>query len=59
MPISDLLQAMANESVERIQDAWKAGTQARRQHYLTTDFLSDNLFNDPGVSLQASADEAA
>jgi hypothetical protein len=49
MAISDALQAMANESVERIQDPWKAGTQARRQHFLTTDFLSDNIFRDPAL----------
>jgi peptidoglycan hydrolase-like protein with peptidoglycan-binding domain len=59
MPVSDTLQAMANESVERIQDVWKAGTQARRQHFLTTDFLSDDAFSDPPLSLQASADAAA
>lgn len=46
MPIGDALQAMANESVERIQDAWKAGTQVRRQHFLATDFLSDDAFID-------------
>jgi hypothetical protein len=46
MAISDALQAMANESVERVQDTWKAGTQARRQHFLMTDLLSDNIFRD-------------
>jgi len=59
MAIPDALQAMANESVQRIQDPWKAGTQARRQHFVTTDFLSDDVFSDPAVSLQASADAAA
>jgi hypothetical protein len=47
MAIGDALQAMANESVQRIQDPWKAATQIRRQHYLTTDFLSDNAFSNP------------
>jgi hypothetical protein len=59
MAIGDALEAMANESVERIQDPWKAATQVRRQHFLTTDFLSDDAFQDSGLSLQASADEAA
>jgi len=59
MAIPDALQAMANESVERIQDPWKAGTQARRQHFLTTDFLSDAAFSDSALTLQASADAAA
>jgi hypothetical protein len=59
MTIPAALQAMANESVQRIQDAWKTGTQARRQHFLTTDFLSDEAFSDPALSLQASADVAA
>jgi hypothetical protein len=44
MAIPDILQAMADESVVRIQDPWKAATQSRRQHFLTTDFLSDGLF---------------
>ncbi len=47
MAIGDALQAMANESVQRIQDPWKTATQIRRQHYLTVDFLSDNEFSDP------------
>jgi peptidoglycan hydrolase-like protein with peptidoglycan-binding domain len=44
MAIPDILQGMADESVVRIQDPWKAATQSRRQHFLTTDFLSDGLF---------------
>jgi hypothetical protein len=44
MAVSDLLQAMADESVARIQDPFKAGTQARRQHFITTSFLSDDPF---------------
>jgi hypothetical protein len=59
MAIPDALHAMANESVERIQDPWKAGTQARRRHFLTTNFLSDDAFNDSALTLQASADTAA
>ncbi len=41
---SDLLRGMAAESVQRVSDSWKAGTQARREHFLTTSFLSDDLF---------------
>jgi len=44
MPQDELLRAIADESVERIQDAFKAGTQARRNHFLTTPFLSDGPF---------------
>jgi hypothetical protein len=50
MAIPDVLQAMADESVERIQDPWKAATQVRRQHFLTTSFLSDGLFVDSSGS---------
>ena len=46
MSVSDLLRGMANESVERVSDSWKAGTLARREHFLTTAFLSDDLFVD-------------
>ena len=46
MTVSDLLQAVADESVARIQDSAKAGTQARRQHFLATDFLSDGPFGN-------------
>lgn len=45
MPVDDILQGMADESVDRIADKFKAGTQARRQHFLTTDFLSDGPFS--------------
>jgi hypothetical protein len=44
MTVGDLLQAVADESVARIQDPFKAGTQARRQHFITTTFLSDGPF---------------
>jgi len=44
MAVSDLLQAVADESVARMQDPWKAAVQARRQHFLTTTFLSDDPF---------------
>ena len=49
MAVSDLLQAVAHESVARIQDPWKAATQARRQQFITTTFLSDGSFvnSDP------------
>jgi len=51
MSIGDLLRGMANESVERVADAWKAGTLARREHFLITAFLSDDLFTDgPGTA---------
>lgn len=48
MAVSDLLQAVADESVARIQDPWKSATQARRQHFLTTTFLSDGPFVSAG-----------
>jgi len=46
MAVSDLLRGMAAESVQRVSDSWKAGTQSRREHFLTTAFLSDDLFKD-------------
>jgi hypothetical protein len=46
MAIPDALQAMAEESVARIQPRWKAATQTRRQLFLTTGFLSDGSFSD-------------
>lgn len=49
MPVSELLQGIADESVDRIQDPWKLATQARRQHFLATRFLSD----DPFVNVNA------
>ena len=51
MSLSDLLQQMANESVERMQDPWKAATHMRRDLFLTTSFLSDNPFEDGGISV--------
>jgi peptidoglycan hydrolase-like protein with peptidoglycan-binding domain len=56
--VSDLLQAMADESVWRIQDPWKPATRARRRHFLTTDFLSDNTFNDAAPGSPPPAAEA-
>ncbi len=44
MPFRELLEAIADESVDRIQGPWKLATQARRQHFLTTRFLSDDPF---------------
>jgi len=41
MSETTLLQAIATESVNRIQTAFKAGTDARRQSFLATNFLSD------------------
>lgn len=50
MAIPDVLQAMADESVARIQDPWKAATQVRRQHFISTNFLSDAPFVDSSGS---------
>jgi hypothetical protein len=50
MAIPDALQAMADESVARIQDPWKAATQVRRQHFISTNFLSDSPFADASGS---------
>jgi peptidoglycan hydrolase-like protein with peptidoglycan-binding domain len=55
MAIPDALQAMANESVQRMQDPWKAGTQVRRQHFLTTNYLSDDAFSHPALERQPPA----
>ncbi len=46
MALGDLLQGMADESVARMQDPFKAGTQVRRQHFITTTFLSDGPFTN-------------
>jgi hypothetical protein len=54
MAIPDALKAMADESAHRIQDPWKAATQARRQHFLTTTFLSDAAFSNTGSTLVAA-----
>ncbi len=56
VPVEELLQAVAEESVARMPDPFKSGTQARRQHFLTTEFLSDAVFgntvtNPPGESV--------
>jgi len=53
MTEAELLQAMANESVERVQDPWKTATEARRRQFLTTDFLSDSIFDDLFYDLAA------
>ncbi|WP_232470159.1 MULTISPECIES: hypothetical protein [Methylococcus] len=37
----DLLEAIADESVERMPDRFKQGVQARRDGFLQTDRLSD------------------
>lgn len=55
VPVEELLQAVAEESVARMPDQFKAGTQARRQHFLATEFLSDAGFeNTVAKSLSAS-----
>lgn len=55
VPVEELLQAVAEESVARVADPFKAGTQARRQHFLTTEFLSDAGFETaPVKSVSAS-----
>jgi hypothetical protein len=53
MTESDALQAIADETVARIQDPFKAGTQARRQHFLSTAFLSDGMFVNDEVGAVA------
>ena len=45
---SDLLSGIAAESVRRIDARFKAGTEARRQSFLATTFLSDTPFAEPG-----------
>jgi hypothetical protein len=50
VPVEELLQAVAEESVARLADPFKAGTQARRQHFLTTEFLSDAEFENTVAS---------
>lgn len=54
LPVNELLEAMARESVERVEDPWKAATQARRQHFVTTDFLSDAKFEDAQIAIRAA-----
>jgi hypothetical protein len=54
LPVKETLEAMARESVDRVEDAWKAATQARRQHFLTSDFLSDAKFEDAQITIRAA-----
>jgi len=49
-PLGELLHAIAAESVERMPDRFKAGTQARRTQFLTTSFLSDVPFEPPAAA---------
>jgi len=44
MTESELLAAMAKESIRRIQAGFQRGTQIRRQNFLTTTLLSDDPF---------------
>ncbi len=54
MPEAEILEACAAESVHRIQDPFKPGTQLRRQHFLATAFLSDQPFaNAVGAAVTA------
>jgi peptidoglycan hydrolase-like protein with peptidoglycan-binding domain len=53
MSEEEILQACADESVQRIQDPFKPGTQLRRQHFLTTGFLSDEPFLEGTASVPA------
>jgi hypothetical protein len=55
MKLDDLLQAMADESVRRIQDKWKSAAKKRRAAFLRTAFLSDDLFNDSPNARPANA----
>lgn len=57
MSETDLLEAIAEESVARMDDSFKAGVRARREHFLRTPFLSDHPFvMDSG--LQSVSDAA-
>ena len=44
MSEQDLLEAIADLTVEKIADAFKAGVRARRDHFLETGFLTDDPF---------------
>ena len=46
MAETDLLEAIADESVRRIDDKFKGGVRARRDSFLNTPFLSDQPFVD-------------
>lgn len=54
MSLPDLLQAMADESAARMQDPFKSATQARRQHFLATSFLSDGMFSIADIQAVAA-----
>jgi hypothetical protein len=54
LPERQLLAAMVEESVRRIQDSAKQGTRERRENFLSTSFLSDNAFA-PVVAAGATA----
>ena len=44
MSETDLLEAIAEESIARMDDSLKAGVRARRERFLQTPFLSDRPF---------------
>jgi hypothetical protein len=46
MSEEEILEACADESVQRIQDPFKPGAQLRRQHFLSTTFLCDEPFRE-------------
>lgn len=52
--VNELLEAMARQSVERVEARWKAATEARRQHFLATDFLSDSKLEDLAAESRAA-----
>jgi N-acetylmuramoyl-L-alanine amidase len=45
MSETDVIEAIAEESVARMDDSLKAGVRARRESFLQTPFLSDQVFN--------------
>jgi len=44
MSETELIEAIADETVERMPDALQAGVRARRDHFLKTDLLTDDPF---------------
>jgi hypothetical protein len=44
---TDLLEAIADETVARVDDSLKAGVRARRDRFLETQLLSDTPFSPP------------
>ncbi|HEY1272735.1 MAG TPA: hypothetical protein VGF08_12145 [Terriglobales bacterium] len=52
---SDLLSAMAKESVRRMKDQFRDATQARRGQFMTANFLSDGPFGETALSAARDA----